>query len=257
MTENQTAQSEYPDMYAPPIRAFITNLGKYNEGELIGKWHGFPTTKEEVQETLREIGVDGVRYEEFFISEYDTVIFSIYDRLGEYESLDEINYLAVKLDALFSHEIEKLEAVLQLESIGDIGDVINLLEDDNMGKYIFTSEIENDSDIGFHHAENGGYNIAGIGELANYINFDRLGSDIRHSEGGIFVTPRGYIKDNGESTSKVYDGSVPEEYRVFAFPEGIQSTEKSSVLKQISERKAQIPSVHIADKDHKSTAPDR
>lgn len=24
--------------------AFITNLGKYNEGELIGEWVGFPVT---------------------------------------------------------------------------------------------------------------------------------------------------------------------------------------------------------------------
>ena len=26
--------------------AFITNLGKYNEGELIGEWVGFPVTPE-------------------------------------------------------------------------------------------------------------------------------------------------------------------------------------------------------------------
>lgn len=47
------------------FEAYITNLGKYNEGELVGETLKFPTTKEEVQGLLKRIGVDGVRYEEF------------------------------------------------------------------------------------------------------------------------------------------------------------------------------------------------
>lgn len=35
---------EYDKDY--PFAAFITNLGKYNEGELVGKWVKFPTTTE-------------------------------------------------------------------------------------------------------------------------------------------------------------------------------------------------------------------
>ena len=49
------------------FEAYITNLGKYNEGELVGETLKFPTTTEEVQALLKRIGVDGVRYEEFFI----------------------------------------------------------------------------------------------------------------------------------------------------------------------------------------------
>ena len=37
--------------------AFITNLGKYNEGELIGEWVGFPVTPEEMQEVFKRIGI--------------------------------------------------------------------------------------------------------------------------------------------------------------------------------------------------------
>ena len=29
-----------------PFAAFITNLGKYNEGKLVGEWVKFPTTAE-------------------------------------------------------------------------------------------------------------------------------------------------------------------------------------------------------------------
>ena len=31
------------------IEAFVTNLGKYNEGELVGEWVHFPTTEEEMK----------------------------------------------------------------------------------------------------------------------------------------------------------------------------------------------------------------
>ena len=31
------------------FEAFVTNLGKYNEGELVGEWVKFPTTEEEMQ----------------------------------------------------------------------------------------------------------------------------------------------------------------------------------------------------------------
>ena len=38
-----------------PFAAFITNLGKYNEGELVGEWVKFPTTAEEMKEVFRRI----------------------------------------------------------------------------------------------------------------------------------------------------------------------------------------------------------
>ena len=47
------------------FEAYITNLGKYNEGELVGETLKFPTTTEEVQGLLKRIGVDGVRYAAF------------------------------------------------------------------------------------------------------------------------------------------------------------------------------------------------
>ena len=34
-------------MYEKLISAYVTNLGKYTEGELVGKWLDFPTTQTE------------------------------------------------------------------------------------------------------------------------------------------------------------------------------------------------------------------
>lgn len=63
------------------IKGFITNLGKYVEGELIGKWIEFPIYDDELQEVLKEIGCnyydeDGnehkTGYEEYFFTSWKT-----------------------------------------------------------------------------------------------------------------------------------------------------------------------------------------
>ena len=45
-----------------PFEAFITNLGKYNEGELVGEWVKFPTTSEELQKVFERIGIGSFSY---------------------------------------------------------------------------------------------------------------------------------------------------------------------------------------------------
>ena len=77
-----------------PFEAYITNLGKYNEGELVGEWVKFPTTSEDLQKVFERIGIGskddfGNPYEEWFISDYDCYVDGLYEMLGEYESLDD------------------------------------------------------------------------------------------------------------------------------------------------------------------------
>ena len=94
------------------FEAYITNLGKYAEGQLVGETLKFPATTEEVQSLLKNICVDGVRYEEFFITAFDGDVMGLYDYLTEYENLDELNHLAHLISELDSDEIETLEAAL-------------------------------------------------------------------------------------------------------------------------------------------------
>ena len=91
------------------FEAYITNLGKYAEGQLVGETLKFPATTEEVQSLLKNIGVDGVRYEEFFITAFDGDVMGLYDYLTEYENLDELNHLAHLISELDSDEIETLD----------------------------------------------------------------------------------------------------------------------------------------------------
>ena len=65
------------------FEVYITNLGKYAEGQIVGETLKFPATTEEVQSLLKNIGVDGVRYEEFFITAFDGDVMGLYPMLGE------------------------------------------------------------------------------------------------------------------------------------------------------------------------------
>ena len=49
-----------------PFAAFITNLGKYNEGALVGEWVKFPTTAEELKKVFERIGIGAIGDDEIF-----------------------------------------------------------------------------------------------------------------------------------------------------------------------------------------------
>lgn len=88
-----------------PFAAFITNLGKYNEGELVGEWVKFPTTADEMKAVFERIGIGstdefGRLNEEWFITDYDCYVGNLYDKLDEYANIDELNYLASRINEM-------------------------------------------------------------------------------------------------------------------------------------------------------------
>ena len=68
-------------------------------------------------------------YEEFFITDYRTDIDRLCRYLGEYESIDELNYLANMLDELDDRDLAKFEAALDYgEYVSDVEQLINLAQ---------------------------------------------------------------------------------------------------------------------------------
>ena len=65
------------------LEVYVTNLGRYNEGHLDGEYLKLPATTKDVQALLKRIHVDGVRYEEIFITDYETDIPGLHNCLGE------------------------------------------------------------------------------------------------------------------------------------------------------------------------------
>ena len=86
------------------ISGYITNLGKYNEGYLIGEWIDFPISDEDLAAVLERIGISskpdeyGRYYEEYFFTDWDSNISGITANLGEYISIREVNEIAEKYE---------------------------------------------------------------------------------------------------------------------------------------------------------------
>ena len=160
------------------FEAYITNLGKYAEGQLVGETLKFPATTEEVQSLLKNIGVDGVRYEEFFITAFDGDVMGLYDYLTEYENLDELNHLAHLISELDSDEIETLGRI-----------------------YVEDMELLDVPD-----------------NVLPYFDFEAYGRDMRINESGHFaptgyLTRSGDFKEVYHGIE-----DIPAEHRIFAYP---------------------------------------
>lgn len=219
---------EYDKDY--PFAAFITNLGKYNEGSLVGEWVKFPTTAEELQKVFERIGIGskddfGQSYEEWFITDYDCYVDGLYDKLGEYENLDELNYLASKLDEMSQGEYEQFQAAMEIgDHSGSLQEIINLTE--NLDCYDVYPDIRDHDDLGRYYIEE--LDAMQVPEhLRNYIDYEAYGRDIALEEGGEF-TDFGYVRDTEDRFDEVYDGergSIPEEYRVMTFQDAEELTE--------------------------------
>ena len=204
------------------FEAFVTNLGKYNEGALVGEWVKFPTTEEEMQKVFERIGIGstddfGQPYEEWFITDYECPIHGVYDMLGEYESLDKLNYLAARLEEMPEWELKKLVAVMEVgcDEVSDIDDLINLTF--NLDCYDYIPDITSESDLGYYYVHDAGiYSEKELGPLANYIDYERFGRDVAMDEQGRF-TDDGYVRNTGDGWDIQFDGShddIPDEYRL-------------------------------------------
>ena len=209
---------DVPDNVLPyfDFEAYITNLGKYAEGQFVGETLKFPATTEEVQSLLKNIGVDGVRYEEFFITAFDGDVMGLYDYLTEYENLDELNHLAHLISELDSDEIETLEAALNKgDHTSSVADIINLVH--NLDCYSLHPGVTDDETLGRIYVED--MELLDVPDnVLPYFDFEAYGRDMRINEGGHFA-PTGYLTRSGDF-KEVYHGieDIPAEHRIFAYP---------------------------------------
>ena len=171
------------------IEAYITNLGRYNEGFLDGEYLKLPATTEEVQALLKRIHVDGRQYEEIFITDYETDLAGM-QNLNEYESIDELNYLANLISDMDAEEHEKFQAAAVYgDNSGSVKDLINLAQ--NLDCYDFLPDIADNDDLGRYLIEEMGFEEVPE-RLTNYIDYEAYGRDFAINESGEFVDG-GYI----------------------------------------------------------------
>ena len=93
------------------MRVYIANLGKYNEGELVGAWFTPPIDFDEVKERIGLID----EYEEYAIHDYELPF-----EIDEYTPIEEINrlcYLIVEAGD-FGEVPEHLKTYIDFDACG-------------------------------------------------------------------------------------------------------------------------------------------
>jgi len=170
---------------------YLTNLGKYNEGYLVGEWVKLPIHQEELQEVFKRIGINK-RYEEWFITDYEVEIYGIGDSIGEYSDLTVLNELAEKLGELSDWEKEKLQAILEVEGHPCATDIIELI--DNLDDWDLLADVNDEGDLGYYFAEECCC-IDIPQNLKNYFDYQSYGRDVHFDGTGAF-TSYGYLIDN-------------------------------------------------------------
>jgi len=125
------------------LRVFITNLGKYNEGELVGKWIDLPAyDDQEIVEALESIDVkNGTRYEEYFITDYE-LPFQIEEYTNVFKLNETLSNMPLEdIEFLNNPTIEQARAIVFNYSFEEPAE---LIEDDQIDNMII-SEMERGS----------------------------------------------------------------------------------------------------------------
>jgi len=158
------------------FRIFLTNLGKYNEGELVGEWVDLPVD-DDFEKAFADIGIGttdefGQPYEEWFITDYENDYgYSV----GEYDNIYELNEIAEKLEGLSEDETLIMEAYL--ENVGDdIDEALQVIEDND---YYYFYDCRTMEDVATAYVDDLGGVENAVNDPENYFDYDMYGRDIR------------------------------------------------------------------------------
>jgi len=229
---------------------YLCNLGRYAEGKISADWLKLPTSTEQVQTCLRAIGVDGKRYEETIILEYETNIPDLANQLNEYCHLDELNYLVNLLHEMEEDDVKFFTALVQYgEYSGNLQDLINLTQ--NLDCYTLLPNVKTAEDYGFHLVDVE-QRVHLSREIAMYFNYESYGECTAINNGGDF-TEQGFVCNNQTEFISHYNGTdVPDKYKVFAYPTD-EHPHKGVIFNPISGKEQTTRTVKPVHRDKKQS----
>ncbi|EHF06592.1 hypothetical protein HMPREF1020_01475 [Clostridium sp. 7_3_54FAA] len=197
----------------------LHNRQRYEQGKE-GLWFSLPTTTEKLQAALREIGISADNPQDFFLYDYrspqarpiklprDMVLSA---------DMDELNFLAARLEKLDAAELTELNAALisPQSDFHNIGQIIDYPE--NVDFYVHLPDVTGTGQLGDYYLNRSGM-VDMPEEWKAGIFLSRFGLHIANIEHGVF-TDYGYLVKSGDEWQRVHEGQpVPEEYRVMAYP---------------------------------------
>lgn len=192
------------------LNVWIGNLGKYNEGELVGEWLKLPVSKQELDTFLREkVGLqltqaevdkaleeEGVCYEEYMINDYET---DLPIKISEYENLENLNLLATIAENV--NDMDAINAYVDSQGEMTLEELANLMEqEDDIAYFRFSndsSSMSADEKMGYEMADATGL-LSTLQKLQIEEFFDFEGYGSSWENGDITILDNGYI-DFGDS----------------------------------------------------------
>lgn len=175
------------------INIYLTNLGKYNENEVVGTWvelpcHDWNEVFEEIEigelkknRIRKMMGMEVEVYEEYFITDYETDIPGL--EIHEYQNLKELNEIAEELEKLDEFDKKALKALLE-----ETNDFKLALEIFQNGSYTFYEDMDLE-DVAYEIV-NECYEVKGL--LASYFNYEAFARDLGFD--GYTETKHGVIR---------------------------------------------------------------
>ena len=169
-----------------------------------GVWLDLPTTTEQVQAALRQIGISSDNPQGLFISGYfaeEEKRFAIPYNMVMASSVDELNFLAARLETLSAGERAELNAALQapqseLSSIGRITDF-----PENVDYYVHLPDVRGPAQLGDYYLNRSGM-VDMPEEWKGGIDTAQFGRYVAQQE-QIDLTP-----DGAELLSRLADGAL-------------------------------------------------
>lgn len=160
------------------MKIYLTNLGKYNEGELVGEWVELPALEEELEKVFERIGINE-EYEEYFITDYECDLYEV----GEYENIDKLNDIAERIKELDEEGSKVVKALIQkLDYTLD-----EAIDKVNSGDYMIYNNCENMTDVAYQVVEECGYLENVPDNVARYFDYESFGRELGIGGNYIFL----------------------------------------------------------------------
>ena len=152
------------------LNIYLTNLGKYNEGELVGEWVELPVSDEELEEVKKRIGINK-QYEEMFITDYETDIIGV--EVSEYSSVSSLIEIAEIFDRLDTSDALAFQAFL-VEGVA-YEDAIEMVEN---GDFMIYSDCQSMTDVAYEVVKESGFLDQVPEQFARYFDYESYGRDL-------------------------------------------------------------------------------
>ena len=198
----------------------IDNRSRFEAGELSSAWLSMPATVEQLHAAMQSVGITADNPQDFFINGYsyplDKPLALPYDMVCA-AGIDELNFLAARLEALASADLDELNAAAQRKpGFDNIGQIIDYTY--NLDFFVHIPEVQTVRDLGDYYLNKSGM-VDMPEEWKKGIDLAAFGRNAAEQERGSF-TPYGYIVESGDKWERHYEGrDVPEEYRIMSYPQ--------------------------------------